>query len=432
MEYLIYSDESNHDRSITKKNEETFSVLNIDKKNQSREYVRSYCVISSGINQNLKKRFIESENTLRNPLATNKSYEIKATDCLKITGKMGVTQVEDKYINHLMNCLDMIREFSMKLIIVNYNKIEYIIEQSLVIDIKRLKKIDRLYNEESVKYSYAKYIQNHYTDNLLEILFSEKNSQTDYKIKREILRINKMLKKYPLKKNEFLVGRTMGKMIEQQFISFNAKESYSWNYNLETNLMIEYLDNQNISKKYNIVFDKGTKATKVFKEKVKGNKSIGIVKDSDSKEDEILRFVDWMATFFGKLLRSYSNSMKINRRENEEIALGTVADLERDWFNLSKLQYELIQKMDKLFKSNAISFLSGVLADNSLGLLNYFDYVGSFESYEQFNRIELYRHGQRNNYNLNSVWQEYYKQRNILFDSNDTTKGITSEFYRNL
>lgn len=148
-----------------------------------------------------------------------------------------------------------------------------------------------------MKYSYAKYIQNHYTDNLLEILFSEKNSQTNYKIKREILRINKMLKKYPLKKNEFLVGRTMGKMIEQQFISFNAKESYSWNYNLETNLMIEYLDNQKNSKKYNIVFDKGTKATKVFKEKVKGNKSIGIVKDSDSKEDEILRFVDWMATF---------------------------------------------------------------------------------------------------------------------------------------
>lgn len=59
MEYLIYSDESNHDRSITKKNEETFSVLNIDKKNQSREYVRSYCVISSGINQNLKKDLLK-------------------------------------------------------------------------------------------------------------------------------------------------------------------------------------------------------------------------------------------------------------------------------------------------------------------------------------------------------------------------------------
>lgn len=107
-------------------------------------------------------------------MATNKAYEIKATDCLKITGKMGVTQVEDKYINHLMNCLDMIREFRMKLIIVNYNKIEYIIEQSLVIDIKRLQKINRLYNEESVKYSYAKYIQNHYTDNLLDILFQKK------------------------------------------------------------------------------------------------------------------------------------------------------------------------------------------------------------------------------------------------------------------
>lgn len=224
MEYLIYLDESNHDRSITKKNEETFSVLNIDKKNQSREYVRSYCVIPSGINQNLKKRFIESENTLQNPLATNKAYEIKATDCLKITGKMGVTQVEDKYINHLMNCLDMIREFRMKLIIVNYNKIEYIIEQSLVIDIKRLQKINRLYNEESVKYSYAKYIQNHYTDNLLDILFSEKNSQTNYKLKRELLRINKMLKKYPLKKNEFLVGRTMGKMIDNNSSALMPKK----------------------------------------------------------------------------------------------------------------------------------------------------------------------------------------------------------------
>ncbi|RHH71353.1 MULTISPECIES: hypothetical protein [Vagococcus] len=200
MDYYIFSDESNHDNSISKKKGIEYDVLNIDKPNLSREYARAYLIIESQNIDNFSTKFIDSENTLRNPKRENNYFEIKAKDCLKISGSNSVNKVEEKYVKHLINCFNLISECNSTLVLVNYNKIEYVINSSIDINISRLQKIHKLLNEETVKYSYAKYFQNHYSDSLLDIMFSERNDQTNYRLKRELGIINKGLYNYPLKK----------------------------------------------------------------------------------------------------------------------------------------------------------------------------------------------------------------------------------------
>lgn len=200
MDYFIYSDESNHDKSITKKIGTEYDILNVDKPNLSREYTRSYLITKPQTIDDVRTKFIDSENNLRNPKRKDNYFEIKATDCLKISGTKGIEKLEEKYINHLINCFNLISDSNSTLVLVNYNKIEYVINSSINLNTPRLQKLNKLLNEETIRYSYAKYFQNHYSDSLLNIMFSEKNNQTNYKIKRELNSINKDLSNYPLKK----------------------------------------------------------------------------------------------------------------------------------------------------------------------------------------------------------------------------------------
>lgn len=431
MDYFVYSDESNHDKSITKKTGAEYDVLNIDKPNLSREYTRSYLITNSQTIDDFSIKFIDSENTLRNPKRKDTYFEIKATDCLKISGSNGIKKIEEKYIKHLINCFNLISECNSTLVIVNYNKIEYVINSSIDLNMTRLQKKNKLLNEETVKYSYAKYFQNHYSDKLLDIMFSEKNNQTNYKIKREFDKINKDLSNYPLKKNEYMVGKNLVKLIDELFVSFNPKKYYSWDYELETDLILRKME-EDTRNNYSFVFDGGTKVSKVLMRKLDNNNQKVEVSDSDSKEDTMIRFVDWMATFFGKLFRSYSNSMKMDIKNDRDVALSTVADIERSWFDLDEIQFSLLKLIGKLIKNKNILFLQGVLADNSIGLKNYIEYVSKYNSYNEFNQKDLYVHGEENNIRLEESWQDYYLDKNIYFSKGETPKGIVNEYVKNM
>ncbi|MDY3706648.1 hypothetical protein [Vagococcus lutrae] len=431
MDYFIYSDESNHDKSITKKIGTEYDILNVDKPNLSREYTRSYLITKPQTIDDVRTKFIDSENNLRNPKRKDNYFEIKATDCLKISGTKGIEKLEEKYINHLMNCFNLISDSNSTLVLVNYNKIEYVINSSINLNTPRLQKLNKLLNEETIRYSYAKYFQNHYSDSLLNIMFSEKNNQTNYKIKRELNRINKDLSNYPLKKNEYRVGKNLVKLIDELFVSFSPRKYYSWDYELETDLILNKIqeDTQNT---YSFIFDGGTKVSKVLMRKLDNHNQNVEVSDSDSKEDTMIRFVDWMATFFGKLFRSYSNSMKMDIKNDREIALSTVSDIERSWFHLNEIQFSLLELIGSLIKNKNIIFLQGVLADNSIGLKNYIEYVSTYNSYNEFIQKDLYIHGKENNIRLQETWQDYYLEKKIYFSKNEMSMGITNEYIKNM
>lgn len=341
---IIYSDESNHDKSITLKDD----ILNIDKENGSREYIRSYLSINEEALENFLHNFVESENALR--ISSNTNYEIKATKCLKISGTRGVSKVEEKYIKHLTTLFSLLNDLDTTCIIVSCNKIEYMVKEAISINIDRIHRnhpsFYDIINNETVIYSYAKYFQNYYTENLIKPLFLGE-SNINYKIQRELSNINKDLKTSFLKSKEYKVGLTLIDFMKKRFVDFTAKPYYSWNYSLESEIFLKKFKLTDSETTYSFKFDGGTKFKKIFEGKLKEMGNESIVQEGDSQSETMLRVVDWLATFFGKLLRSYSNSFKMDKQEDKQIVLNTVHEIKDEWFDLTEEQFILFKVINK-------------------------------------------------------------------------------------
>ena len=98
--FHIFSDESNHDKSITNKGDN----INIDNKGLSREYVRSFLIIdTSCLNcvrdevENLEKRYFSCQGS-----------EPKGKNLFKLSEKVGLKNLSDGAANYFFKLLDII------------------------------------------------------------------------------------------------------------------------------------------------------------------------------------------------------------------------------------------------------------------------------------------------------------------------------------
>lgn len=148
----IYSDESNHDKSITyKKND-----INIDNEDLSREYVRSYLVINTS-----RLYDVESElNNLEKRYFSFRKDEPKGKMIFQLSKKVGLKNLSEEATKYLLDLLDIIEGFEIKMFLVIFNKIEYIVNNSIEVDIARFSKKYRSINDDrEIRYSFSKYFE---------------------------------------------------------------------------------------------------------------------------------------------------------------------------------------------------------------------------------------------------------------------------------
>lgn len=128
----IYSDESNHDKSITNKE----NNINIDNEDLSREYVRSFLVINTS-----RLYDVESElNNLEKRYFSFRKDEPKGKMIFQLSKKVGLKNLSEEATKYLLDLLDIIEEFEIQMFLVIFNKIEYIVNNSIEVDIARFRK----------------------------------------------------------------------------------------------------------------------------------------------------------------------------------------------------------------------------------------------------------------------------------------------------
>lgn len=339
----IYSDESNHDKSITNKE----NNINIDNEGLSREYVRSFLMINTSCLDDAENEL----NNLEKRYFSCQEDEPKGKVIFQLTKKIGLKNLSGDATKFLLDLLDFIEEFEIQIFLVVFNKFEYIINDSIEVDIDRFsKKYKPIDDDREIRYSFSKYFKNHYNERLRGAFFARKDSNTNYKIKKAINEMNSPLKKYKLKRNEYLVGKNLCSLIDNSIVKFNTKGSYKWDYNFESNAIINILE-QIHKEKITISFDKGTRVSAVFKEQLisRNIENIEVTPDKESKEDVFIRLSDYFATFFGKLSRSYSNSFKLIDLKTGEKNYSTVETIPESWFDLTEIQFHLAKKNRKSY-----------------------------------------------------------------------------------
>ena len=330
-----------------------------------------------------------------------------------------------------LDLLDFIEEFEIQIFLVIFNKFEYIINNSIEVDIERLSKKLPTIEDKEIRYSFSKYFKNHYNERLRKVFFSRKDSQTDYKIKKAIYEMNSSLKQHKLKRNEWLVGKNLYSLVDNGIVKFNTKATYKWDYTFESNVIIDIVEKVYKNKKI-ISFDKGTKVSTVFKELLvsKNITSIEVTEDLDSKEDIFIRLSDYFTTFFGKLSRSYSNSFKLKDFETGKKNYSTVESIPQSWFELDETQFYLAKRIGELINNGSIFLLHGFLADTPIGLKNYFQFIAGFKEFSDYQAVDILTLSQFNNQRLSETWYTSYSEQGIIFSPDDATYGALSENFR--
>lgn len=416
----IYSDESNHDKSITNKE----NNINIDNEGLSREYVRSFLMIKTSCLGDAEEKL----NNLEKRYFSCLEDEPKGKLLFQLTKKVGLKNLSGEATKFLLDLLDFIEEFEIQIFLVIFNKFEYIINNSIEVDIERLSKKLPTIEDKEIRYSFSKYFKNHYNERLRKVFFSRKDSQTDYKIKKAIYEMNSSLKQHKLKRKEWLVGKSLYSLVDNGIVRFNTKATYKWDYTLESNVIIDIVEKVYKNKKI-ISFDKGTKVSTVFKELLvsKNITSIEVTEDLDSKEDIFIRLSDYFATFFGKLSRSYSNSFKLKDFETGQKNYSTVESIPQSWFELNGTQFYLAKRIGELINNGSIFLLHGILADTPVGLKNYFQFIADFKEFSDYQAEDILTLSQFNNQRLSETWYTSYSEQGIIFSPDDATYGALSE-----
>ena len=354
--------------------------------------------------------------------------EPKGKLLFQLTKKVGLKNLSGEATKFLLDLLDFIEEFEIQIFLVIFNKFEYIINNSIEVDIERLSKKLPTIEDKEIRYSFSKYFKNHYNERLRKVFFSRKDSQTDYKIKKAIYEMNSSLKQHNLKRNEWLVGKNLYSLVNNGIVKFNTKATYKWDYTFESNAIIDIVEKVNKNKKI-ISFDKGTKVSTVFKELLvsKNIKNIEVTEDLDSKEDIFIRLSDYFATFFGKLSRSYSNSFKLKDFETGKKNYSTVESIPQSWFELDETQFYLAKRIGELINNGSIFLLHGILADTPIGLKNYFQFISDFKEFSDYQAEDILTLSQLNNQRLSETWYTSYSEQGIIFSPDDATYGALSE-----
>lgn len=416
----IYSDESNHDKSITNKE----NNINIDNEGLSREYVRSFLMIKTSCLDDAEEKL----NNLEKRYFSCLEDEPKGKLLFQLTKKVGLKNLSGEATKFLLDLLDFIEEFEIQIFLVIFNKFEYIINNSIEVDIERLSKKMPTIEDKEIRYSFSKYFKNHYNERLRKVFFSRKDSQTDYKIKKAIYEMNSFLKQHKLKRKEWLVGKSLYSLVDNGIVRFNTKATYKWDYTFESNVIIDIVEKVYKNKKI-ISFDKGTKVSTIFKELLvsKNITSIEVTEDLDSKEDIFIRLSDYFATFFGKLSRSYSNSFKLKDFETGKKNYSTVESIPQSWFELNETQFYLAKRIGELINNGSIFLLHGILADTPVGLKNYFQFIADFKEFSDYQAEDILTLSQFNNKRLSETWYTSYSEQGIIFSPDDATYGALSE-----
>ena len=111
--------------------------------------------------ENLEKRYFSCQGS-----------EPKGKNLFKLSEKVGLKNLSDGAANYFFKLLDIIDKYDIKIFLAIFNKFEYVINKSVEIDLNRLSKKIKctLEEDKEIKYSFAKYFENHYSDRLTDKL----------------------------------------------------------------------------------------------------------------------------------------------------------------------------------------------------------------------------------------------------------------------
>lgn len=393
MVYIFYWDESFHTRKITEKDKS----INIYGENENDTYISVYIGGARNKISCLLEDYRIIENEFKKKREYNNEQEVKGTSFKKRNFTYGLKTFNEEAMLFYSKFFKMLYDNKTYYYITMISKTEILIEQSFKgINVPFIK-------TEAFYYSLIKFLYNYRCISVMLEFFKENivyEKDLIDKIKDLLNNVIDKTKDIPRKKHETGTLNQLFYVLNSLQVQFDTKLKYSWDYTLVYEGFNKYLKEMNIE--HSDCYLYMDKESHVYQYGL--NYSYGKLEEVDSKQKIGVRISDILSNFIGRI----SYAIQVDTKEIEVEATDRIRteDFERKnllsqkWFEINQSQFELyklIEKYFELYGHRHWASYTGIYFDNIVEFFSLFQYIDSYETYEEFHKINSFMHTEKYN-----------------------------------
>lgn len=382
--YTFYYDESEHSRKINQKT--------IQASNFSNNFISVILGYSSEQRIDIEKRFNIFKEKYKSMLVNN---ELKSTSIKFKNGFATITKHRMPFINDFLDLIDEDIFFYFSVL----NKTEYIINQIFKnYDNNLLKDMDNL------RYSICKAVSLYKPKRVIDAIYNEGDIIKELKIfLQERIEANKVNMTLKARENDIFIE------ILEILVTYNKDFIVNWNYSTSFDGFKKYLIENNI-RNYTLILDKEGNEEESSNTLIAARSvAINEVTEEDSKDHVGIQIADMLAGVIAKFIKTLeedSQYKNIEEATNKKL-------LSKKWFLINKSQLALYKKMYVIVMWNNNSWFktySGIYADNFIQFISLLVYFYNYESFEEYQKVDLELHTEQYNNLVCHTLEEHFSR----------------------
>lgn len=355
----------------------------------------------------------------------NKTIELKGSIILKQQFEFGVASMKNKSTIFYSRLFDLLMKFKTNNLLFSISKISILIDSKLSNWIYFVDEINSEVDARILKYIITKYMEIEAPEHVIKVLTSPNSSpyfllKTIRKDMKKIIIENKSNERMSRQLNSYseiiqLINDTINLKTSNSSIQFNSmkfdwrKVTFAFDLWLSEQTFLKKSTPENI----NLILDRGIPELPF--------KSFNLKKiSSDCKSNEIigLRIADVLVALAGgyiTALRKYSLHDPEKKSETKR--------LPKEFFELSKDQFELIKKIYKFyFNGGKYNFIVDTFFDAEVVFESFIFYVNQYLTIDEYNKVSTEKH-------IENQWKENYENGKDRFNQMMDSSIIIREEY---
>ena len=394
MRYNFYFDETFHDPKITIKED---GALNVLKENTNESYIGVFW----GYEYCKEKAIYGKLKALEDKYAKifDVKDEFKSTTIGKKNFEYGIRSFNNNAYDFYKDLFEVLEEINPMLHINMVSTVELLIRN--IFDGNELCKRTPGIILNSFYYSMTKFILFYHSPHLLKSFYEVTVTGDGEKLKQELVnhleKIISATEGIKRKEREIPAFKSLKRSVSSYRFNTLINNKYDFVYFQNFDGLMNFLEEKRISSKdVNLIIDKEKNTYMTAKEY-----KLHEVKEVDSKECLQIRLADHLCGFVGRMMFALTHDRLISEDKIDDIEKIQENDLVRkhllspEWFMLNEKQFYLYKKVYKVLIVQQEAYwatMTWSYADQAAMFYSLLRYIASYESFDEYDKIEIKLH----------------------------------------
>ena len=339
------------------------------------------------------EEYLSNRTQLKESLAKS-GKELKGLDLLKSNFEYGIASMKKNEVKFYMELLDMLLEHNVENLLFMISKMS-IITSSRLINFFYFLDSEDIFPAYIAKYVVTKYAEVEASEEVIKALLDKSFSTKKILelIQNDMLTICRMnlgnarMSRQIYSYNQLIKAISLVLNCGIELVEPNLSLSFDW-YKVKWAFDLWLTEQYQIGTKtkLRLFLDEG-----IPQDVFTGLDFYQIDGDCNSRDHIGLQITDMIVVLIGKLVSQLNSRTKYNFEMPAQRIL-----LCDDYYNLSEEQFVFIKKLEQfvLAREGQYHFINDAYFDDSVLLETYIGYISSYDTFENYNKVEVKRHSE--------------------------------------